>query len=68
MLRGEGYALVDLNRLDEAEAAYKESLKVDPDHGHALEELKFIESVRRGTPTDTGMKMTSDAPGATTPH
>lgn len=68
ILRGEGYALVDLNRLDEAEAAYKESLKVDPDHGHAVKELQYIESVRRGAPNSGPMQITSELPGATNPH
>jgi hypothetical protein len=67
MLRGEGYALVELNRLDEAEAAYKESLKVDPNHGFALKELQFINSVRAGAPTYSEPKFVNGVPVATPP-
>ena len=48
MLRGKGFALTDLNRLDEAEAAYKESLTYDPGNDHALHELDYIRQVRAG--------------------
>lgn len=66
-LRGEGFALVDLNRLDEAEAAYRESLKADPNHGRATQELEFITRTRAGT-APTGPSTTeSGIPHATPP-
>lgn len=64
LLRGEGYALVELHRYDEAEVAYREALKVDPAHGHAAEELVYIASVKAGHPKSTPMQITSDVPAA----
>lgn len=46
--RGRGYALIELNRLDEAEAAYNESLKLEPGNGLALRELRYIADARAG--------------------
>ncbi|MCP9222935.1 tetratricopeptide repeat protein [Erythrobacter sp. LQ02-29] len=40
--RGIGYALIDLKRWDEAEAAYRKSLDHDPDNAVAQHELEFI--------------------------
>ncbi|HEY7901640.1 MAG TPA: tetratricopeptide repeat protein [Caulobacteraceae bacterium] len=51
MLRGEGFALTELKRYDEAAKAYQDSLKVDPDHGHAAHELEYIARLRAGAPT-----------------
>ena len=48
LLRGRGYALIELGRLDEAEAAYRESLTLEPDHGGALHELKYIADLKKG--------------------
>jgi tetratricopeptide (TPR) repeat protein len=45
-LRGQGVQLVDLQRLDEAEAALKRSLELEPRSQVALEELKYIEQLR----------------------
>lgn len=41
-LRGQGYALVELGKLDEAEAAYKAALKIDPDDKKSQGELEYI--------------------------
>ena len=46
--RGRGWALIELGRLDEAEADYKQSLTLEPDHGGALRELKYIAESRAG--------------------
>jgi tetratricopeptide (TPR) repeat protein len=48
MDRGRGYALTELGRLDEAESAYNESLKNEPDNAHALSELSYIARLRTG--------------------
>lgn len=48
--RGRGYALIELDRLDEAEAAYNEALKLEPGNGLARRELDYIASVRAGKP------------------
>lgn len=45
-LRGQGYALVELGRWDEAEAAYRKSLTHEPDSPLAKGELTFIRDQR----------------------
>ncbi|GAA4775900.1 hypothetical protein GCM10023219_24290 [Stakelama sediminis] len=45
-LRGEGFAYVDLGKWDEAEKAYQDSLKDDPDSKVAKNELEFIKQNR----------------------
>ena len=45
-LRGQGYALVELGRWDEAEAAYRKSLTFEPDSQLAKGELGFIRDQR----------------------
>lgn len=42
LMRREGYALVDLGKLDDAEKAYGESLKLDPSSTVAKGELDYI--------------------------
>jgi len=46
-LRGQGINLIDLGRLDEAEAALKRSLEFEPENPNALHELGYIEHLRR---------------------
>jgi tetratricopeptide (TPR) repeat protein len=54
--RGRGYALTELGRLDEAEAAYNESLKLEPGNPRALHELQYIAGLRTGAqPTPGGI-------------
>ncbi|WKL58228.1 tetratricopeptide repeat protein [Asticcacaulis sp. ZE23SCel15] len=53
MLRRRGYALIDLNRLDEAEAAYKEALALVPDHQIALNQLAYIREQKAAGSHDT---------------
>ena len=48
LLRGKGLALTELNRLDEAAAAYEESLRLEPGHKGAEGELEYIRRLRMG--------------------
>jgi len=48
LFRGRGYALTELNRLDDAEDAYKNSLKLDPDSTLAQNELRYIAGLKAG--------------------
>lgn len=50
MLRAKGFALIELNRLEAAEAAYRASLKLEPDHDLAKRELAYIARLRAGAP------------------
>jgi tetratricopeptide (TPR) repeat protein len=45
-LRGMGFSLIELNRLNEAEFAFKQSLDIDPMNSLALNELAYIKSLR----------------------
>lgn len=50
-LRGQGYALTELVRLNESEAVYQRCLKLDPDDKMARAELTFIAGLRaKSTP------------------
>ena len=49
-LRGRGFALIELNRLDEAEQAYSDSLAVEPNNPRAQQELTYIQRLRAGGP------------------
>ena len=44
--RGQGYVLVELRRLDEAEAKYKECLAMDANDTKAQHELEYIRTIR----------------------
>jgi tetratricopeptide (TPR) repeat protein len=46
-LRGQGINLIDLGRLDEAEAALQRSLEVEPENPNALHELDYLERLRQ---------------------
>ncbi|PVM88133.1 hypothetical protein DDF62_15245 [Caulobacter radicis] len=48
LLRARGFTLIELGRLDDAEAAYKASLEIEPDHGGAKHELSYIAQLRAG--------------------
>ena len=48
LLRGVGFALIDLNRLDDAQKAYQDSLTFDPASTIAQNELKYIADHRTG--------------------
>lgn len=60
LLRGKGFALIELGRLDEAEAAYRRSLELQPGHGGALHELSYIEGQRGGAPKEEPGIFTGD--------
>jgi tetratricopeptide (TPR) repeat protein len=49
-LRGEGFSLVELHRLDDAEAAYREALTLDPTDAQAKKELDYIATLRAHGP------------------
>jgi Flp pilus assembly protein TadD len=49
-LRGQGYALIELKRWDEAEQAYKQALQLDPSDLHARSELDYVLSHRNTSP------------------
>jgi tetratricopeptide (TPR) repeat protein len=51
-LRKRGYVLVELERWDEAEAAYKDSLKLEPDDETAQGELEYITANRPSKPAN----------------
>ena len=46
-LRGQGFILSDMNRLDEAESRYRATLKIDPNDEKAKHELKYIAEQRK---------------------
>ncbi len=54
LLRGRGFVLTELNRLDEAEASYRQSLTLAPGNGVALHELAYIASLRVGAKPTQG--------------
>jgi tetratricopeptide (TPR) repeat protein len=52
-LRGAAVALIDLERLDEAEELLKKSLEIEPENKAAINELNYIQGLRKGLkPTD----------------
>lgn len=46
-LRGQGYALIELGKLDEAEKSFKKSMKIEPKSKVALNELEYIKQLRK---------------------
>jgi tetratricopeptide (TPR) repeat protein len=60
MLRSKGFGLTELDRLDEAEKAYQESLTLQPGHALALNELKYIQGLRAGRAKAPVESITSD--------
>jgi tetratricopeptide (TPR) repeat protein len=60
LLRGRGFALTELGRLDEAEQAYRDSLIAEPNNARAVSELYYISRLRAGAPP-TATKMTTHA-------
>ncbi|MEW5851580.1 MAG: hypothetical protein AB2A00_22510 [Myxococcota bacterium] len=53
-LRQLGFALIELDRLEEARLAYEESLRWEPKHPNPPQELAYIEKLqrRKGTPPE----------------
>jgi len=50
VLRGQGYCLVELGRLDAAEEAYRKSLVLEPGNLSAINELGYIRTHRESPP------------------
>ncbi|WP_417396852.1 tetratricopeptide repeat protein [Gimesia chilikensis] len=48
--RGRGFVLIEMGKLDDAEAAFHASLELDPESEIALSELKYIAHLRQGGP------------------
>lgn len=48
LYRGKGFIYTETDRLDEALAAYRESLNAEPDNPRALNEIKYIEGLKAG--------------------
>jgi len=46
--RNLGVALIDANRLDEAEAALRESIRLEPNNPRAENELRYVAQLRAG--------------------
>lgn len=46
--RGRGFVLIELGDLNAAEAAFKSSLEIEPGNDVALNELQYIDHLRRG--------------------
>lgn len=46
--RGKGFVYTETDRLDDALAAYRESLKVEPGNPRALNEIRYIEGLKAG--------------------
>jgi tetratricopeptide (TPR) repeat protein len=72
LLRGQGFALTETGRLDDAEKSYNDSLVLEPGNPTALNELKYLAQLRAGRAPDTsgGIKPlqpdTTDTPANTT--
>jgi tetratricopeptide (TPR) repeat protein len=62
MLRNRGYALTALNRLDEAQRAYEDSLALVPGNDLARNELRYIASLRAGAAPTEGAMVTPNSP------
>jgi len=54
LFRGRGFALTELRRLDDAEVAYRNSLKLAPNNPGALNELAYIAQLRAGGQAEPG--------------
>lgn len=57
ILRARGFSLIELNRLDEAEQNYLDSLKLEPCHAGARNELAYIAGRRTGTEHSSPSKL-----------
>jgi tetratricopeptide (TPR) repeat protein len=58
--RGVGYSLIELGKLDEAEAKYKECLEIDRNDKNALQELEYIKELRSTPPPGGGTEATPE--------
>jgi tetratricopeptide (TPR) repeat protein len=62
LYRNKGYALTELQRLDEAKQAYEDSLQLDPDNPLAVHELAYIDGLRTGKQPAAGGQLISVQP------
>ena len=62
LLRGRGYVLTELGRLDDAEQAYRDSLVADPNNQRAMAEMAYIGKIKAGGSHATGGMVTSGPP------
>jgi tetratricopeptide (TPR) repeat protein len=60
--RGRGFVLIEMKRLDEAEEALKSSLEFEPGNEIAMNELRYIEHLRRGGHATVAEAVPSQAP------
>lgn len=51
LLRARGFQLIELRRLDEAQGAYEDALKAEPNHPGAKAQLEYIATLRDGGET-----------------
>lgn len=63
LLRGRGYSLGELGRLDEALTAYEESLKAEPGNKLALGEIAYLKGLKAGKPASEGQVMVPQPDG-----
>lgn len=66
-LRGRGYVLTERGQLDDAEAAYKEALKLEPGNPLAARELAYIAHLKAGGAKAPGEMTTPAKVDANTP-
>jgi tetratricopeptide (TPR) repeat protein len=66
-LRNKGIILIDLNRIDEAEAALNESIRLEPNNPGARRELQYIQQLRAGHPP-SGVTLTRPYAQPQTPN
>jgi tetratricopeptide (TPR) repeat protein len=64
--RGRGFVLIEMEQLDEAEAAFHTSLELEPDNRLALGELEYIEHLRQGGDPVGAEAIATLGPDATT--
>ena len=67
LYRGRGFALTESGGLDDAEASYWESLKLEPGNTHAINELTYIGKLRAGKPATPGGLVLAHPPASTAP-
>lgn len=60
--RGKGFVLIELGQLDDAEAAFRASLKHEPDNEIARNELLYIEHLRQGGAATFAEAVSSSSP------
>ena len=62
LLRQKGFALIELDRLDEAKAAYEAALTLEPESKLAKSQLAYIAGLQKGAPQDEPRLQPSEPP------